>query len=130
MDDLRKIKNLLTLVVIIMGFAAVYVARDMFFPIMIGLLVALTFSPVVRSCARVGIPTSVAAVAIIFGAGMALSLGFYLLSGPVSEIVADVPAMGAELREKLRGCWLRSKMSKTRARRSKNLPVAATARLW
>lgn len=103
LDDLRKIKNLLTLVVIIMGFAAVYVARDMFFPIMIGLLVALTFSPVVRSCARVGIPTSVAALAIIFGAGMALSLGFYLLSGPVSEIVADVPAMGAELREKLRG---------------------------
>ncbi|MDF3414370.1 AI-2E family transporter [Sulfitobacter sp. M57] len=103
MDDLRKIKNLLTFIAVILAFAAVYVARDMFLPIMIGMIVALTFSPVVRSCSRVGIPTPVSAAAIIFGTGSILFLGFYLLSGPVSQIVSDAPAMGNELREKLKG---------------------------
>lgn len=103
MDDLRKIKNLLTFVSVILGFAAVYVARDMFLPIMIGLIVALTFSPVVRALVRMGVPAAISAAAIIVGAGLALGGGFYLLSGPVSEIVSDAPAMGVELREKLKG---------------------------
>lgn len=103
MDDLKKIKNLLTFISVILGFAAVYVARDMFLPIIIGLIVALTFSPVVRSLARLGIPAAVSAASIIVGAGLTLSLAFYFLSGPVSEMVADAPAMGIELREKLKG---------------------------
>jgi predicted PurR-regulated permease PerM len=103
LDDTYKIKNLLIFIAIILGFAALYVARDLFLPIMIGVIFALTFSPVVRSFARFGIPNAITAVAIILGAGLTLALGSYLLSGPVSEIVADAPAMGVELRQKLQG---------------------------
>ncbi len=103
MDDVRKIKNLLAFVSIIMAFATVYFARDLFLPIMIGLIVALTLSPVVRSLARLGVPEPISAVLLIFGACLILAGASYMLSGPISEILSDAPAMGIELREKLRG---------------------------
>ncbi|SMY09982.1 AI-2E family transporter [Flavimaricola marinus] len=103
MDDIRKIKNLLIFVSIILGFTALYFGRDLFLPIVIGLIVALTFSPVVRSFARIGIPEPISAVAIIVGAAAALGFVSYLLSGPISNIMADAPTMGVELRQKLAG---------------------------
>lgn len=103
MDDVRKIKNLLTFISVLAAFAAIYFARDLLLPIMIGVIVALTFSPVVRSFARLGIPEAVSAVVLIFGACLFLALGSYLLSGPMSSILADAPAMGIELQEKLKG---------------------------
>ncbi|MGB3246210.1 MAG: AI-2E family transporter [Sulfitobacter sp.] len=103
MNELQKIKNLLIFVAIIMAFSALYFARDLFLPIVIGVIIALTFSPIVRSLARLGVPEPISAVTLIFGAGLSLGLGAYLLSGPISEILEDAPAMGIELRQKLQG---------------------------
>lgn len=105
MDDVRKIKNLLTLIALILAFAALYFARDLFLPIIIGLLVALTLSPVVRGFARLGVPEAVSAVVVILGSALTVVLATYLLSGPVSALLSDVPAMGYELRYKLRGLF-------------------------
>ncbi|WP_299785104.1 AI-2E family transporter [uncultured Marivita sp.] len=103
MDETQKIKNLLVFVSVILAFAAVYFARDMFLPIVIGVIVALTLSPVVRSLARLGVPEPLSAVVLIFGAVLTLAGVSYLLSGPIAEILSDAPAMGDELRRKLRG---------------------------
>ena len=103
MNDVQKIKNLLVFVSIILAFAALYFARDMFLPIVIGVIVALTLSPVVRALARLGVPEPLSAVVLIFGAVLTLGAGSYLLSGPVSEILSNAPEMGNELRQKLRG---------------------------
>lgn len=103
MDDLRTIKHLLFFLAALMAFAVLYVARDLFLPIMIGLIIALTLSPVVRSMARIGIPEPVSAVLLIVGAGAAFGFGSYLLSGPLSELLGQAPAMGFELRRKLQG---------------------------
>ena len=103
MNDIQKIKNLLVFMSIILAFAALYFARDMFLPIVIGVIVALTLSPVVRSLARLGVPEPLTAIVLIFGAVLVLLTGTYLLSGPVSEIMDNAPEMGQELREKLRG---------------------------
>ncbi|WP_299031464.1 AI-2E family transporter [uncultured Sulfitobacter sp.] len=103
MDDAKKIKNLLIFISVIMAFAAVYFARDMFLPIVIGFIVALTLSPVVRWLSRLGVPEPLSAMVLIFGAVLALAFGSYLLSGPITEILSDAPAMGDELRQKLRG---------------------------
>lgn len=103
MEDSQKIKNLLIFISIMMAFAALYFARDLFLPIVIGLIVALTLSPVVRSLARLGIPEPISAIILIFGAVLTLAIGSYLLSGPISEIVENAPAMGVELKQKLRG---------------------------
>lgn len=103
MNDVQKIKNLLVFVSIILAFAALYFARDMFLPIVIGVMVALTLSPVVRALARLGVPEPLSAVVLIFGAVLTLVAGSYLLSGPVSDILSNAPEMGNELRQKLRG---------------------------
>ena len=101
MDNTHKIKNLLLGIFLILFFASVYFARDMFLPIVIGLLVALTLSPVVRGLARSGIPEPVSAIVLIFGAIVTIGIGAYLLTGPVSAILADVPQLGDQLRIKL-----------------------------
>ncbi|SEV88162.1 Predicted PurR-regulated permease PerM [Cognatiyoonia koreensis] len=104
MDDTqKKIKNLLVFISVILAFAALYVARDMFLPIVIGVLVALTFSPVVRALARLRIPEPVSAFVLILGAVLTLVFGTYMLSGPITEILDDAPSMGLELRQKLEG---------------------------
>lgn len=103
MDDVHKIKNLLWLIVIIMSFSAVYFARDMFLPIVIGLIVALTLSPIVRGMARIGVPEAISAVILIFGSAIAVGTAGYLLSGPVAQLIADAPDMGNDLRFKLSG---------------------------
>ena len=99
----KKPKNLLVFVSVVLAFAAVYFARDMFLPIVIGVIVALTLSPVVRSLARLGVPEPLSAVVLIFGAVLTLAGGAYLLSGPIAEILSDALALGDELTQKLRG---------------------------
>jgi predicted PurR-regulated permease PerM len=101
LNDLKTIKNLLVGIFILMSFSAVYFARDLFLPIMIGLLVALTLSPIVRWLARFGIPEVVSAVVLILGAAGVLGLAAYVLSGPISEMLSDLPRLGHEVRFKL-----------------------------
>lgn len=105
MNDVRKIKNLLILLSIIFSFAALYLARDLFLPIVIGVLAALTLSPVVRSLSRIGVPEAISAPFLILGTVLALGLGSFLLSNPISQILADGPAMGLELEQKLQGIF-------------------------
>lgn len=101
LNDLKTIKNLLVGIFILMSFSAIYFARDLFLPIMIGLLVALTLSPIVRGLARFGIPEPVSAVLLVFGAAATVGLGAYVLSGPVADMLSDLPRLGREVRFKL-----------------------------
>ncbi|WP_417600379.1 AI-2E family transporter [Pararhodobacter oceanensis] len=125
MDELRVIKNLLFFVSALMTIAVLYVARDLFLPIMIGFLIALTLSPVVRSLARLGIPEALSAVTLVLGAGLVLALGSYMISGPVAELLADVPEMGNELRRKLRGVLVSIEEISTASERVEDLATGA-----
>jgi len=69
----------------------------------IGILLALTLSPVVRSLSRAGIPSQVSAVVLIFGIGISSATGAYFISGPVTDWVQNAPQMGTKLRYKLAG---------------------------
>jgi len=127
MDDRHKIKNLLTFIAIIIAFAALYVARDLFLPIVIGLIVALTFSPVVRSFGRFGIPEGITSAALILVAGAILAIASYGLSGPVSDIMSDAPAMGAELRQKLKGLILSIESVQSAGKQVEEMTTSADA---
>lgn len=80
-----------------------YFARDLFLPITAAVLIALTLSPVVRAFGRFGLPAPLSAFILISGTGFILVSAAYLLSGPISDFVAQAPQMGAELRRKLAG---------------------------
>lgn len=100
MDDLRTIKNLLIGIFILMMFSAVYFARDLMLPIMVGLLLALTLSPVVRALARLGVPEVISAVFLVFAAAAIIGFGGYILSGPISVLLSDLPGLGQQVRVK------------------------------
>jgi predicted PurR-regulated permease PerM len=102
-DDLGSIRRSLTLIATICLFTALYFARDLFLPITAAVLVALTFSPVVRALGRFGLPAPLSAFMLISSTGFILVSAAYLLSGPISEFFTQAPQMAIDLRRKLAG---------------------------
>ncbi len=103
LEHLRTIKNLLAGIFIIFMFGAIYFARDMFLPIVIALLLALTLSPLVRFFEKLGVAVFITSTVLIVGTAVMLFVGAYFLSGPVATMVAEIPDVGDALRVKLGG---------------------------
>ncbi|SDN46124.1 Predicted PurR-regulated permease PerM [Lutimaribacter pacificus] len=99
--DMALIEGLLIGIFLILLFGAVLIARDVLFPILFGLFLALTLRPVVRALCRAGLPAPVAAFLVIATLAAAIAGFFYSLSGVLSDWVAQIPQMVAELRWKL-----------------------------
>lgn len=99
--QLRAIKTILLWLLVLAAGVIFYVARDLFLPIFLGFLIALTFRPVIRLAERRGLSPAVAA------GGMALGLAFmgaaagYFGARPVSNALAEVPMMVDQLRHKM-----------------------------
>lgn len=100
--DLHKIRVLLTLIAFLAAAATVYFARTLLLPIVLAVLITLTLRPAARAASRVGIPHAVAGPALILLLGSAVAGAIYFASGPVTELVAETPRIGQELRWKLR----------------------------
>jgi predicted PurR-regulated permease PerM len=96
-----------TFVILLIG--ALYFARAFFLPVMLALLITLTFSPLVRYLRHRGIPSVVSAVLIVLAMfGLFASAAIYL-ADPISQVIGDAPAIAqriddrfAPLREPLR----------------------------
>ena len=101
--NLRAIRNRLSIIVVILIAMVLYFAKDLFLPVVLGLLIALTFSPVVRTLSRFGLPTVLSSVVVIIGLGASLFSVAYVMSAPVSAWVEDAPSLGRKLEYKLRG---------------------------
>jgi predicted PurR-regulated permease PerM len=77
-----------------------YYARDFFLPLLLAVLVTLTFRPLVRWLSRRGIPAVATAIllVVLLGAGIVgLSV---VLAGPFATMVANVPVVISELKER------------------------------
>lgn len=100
-SQLRKIRALLTAILVLMAFGAAYFAKAMLLPIVLGLLLALTLSPLVRTGSRLGIPAVITSGALILGMAASLALFVAVMGGQLTAWVDDVPRMGSEIRYKL-----------------------------
>lgn len=100
--DLRLIRRYLFWIFLILMFTAVYFARDVLLPVVLGVVIALTISPVTRSLSRFGVPAPVSAGLVMVVLGGALVAAGYGLSGPMQTLIEESPRMGAEIRFKLR----------------------------
>ncbi|SEN94037.1 AI-2E family transporter [Palleronia pelagia] len=103
LSQLNRIRRALILLAFVAVVVACYFARDVLLPIILGLMLALTLSPIVRTAGRIGVPAPVTAVLLIVTIGVGLSAAGYAASGPVSRWLAEAPEMGRELQLKLRG---------------------------
>lgn len=100
---LRHIQYLLTGIFLLFLLWSVYQAKTVALPVVLGLLIALTLSPLVRWLARKGVPEGASAVAIILTIGITSVSGLYMLRLPAQTLIAEAPQIQEELRYKLWG---------------------------
>jgi predicted PurR-regulated permease PerM len=86
---------------VILLFGALYLAREIVLPVVLALLLAITFAPVVRNLQRRGVPPVLTAVALALGLALASLTGLYMLSGPVMQWVEIAPSIGKQVQYKL-----------------------------
>lgn len=98
---LGAIRRLLELILLALLIIGLYFAKDVVLPILMGVILALTLSPVVRALHRRGIAPPVTATALILGLAVAIGGGAFAFSGPVSDWVSQAPRLEAQLRVKL-----------------------------
>jgi predicted PurR-regulated permease PerM len=127
LQDIRTIKSLLAGIFTLMFFGAVYFARDMFLPIVIGVLVALTLSPVVRALGRLGVPKGLSAIVLILGSTLAVFLGGYALSAPFNDLLTELPQLSQNLRVKLGDLLSVLKAAQDASDQVENLTAASNA---
>ncbi|MFC4175508.1 AI-2E family transporter [Microvirga sp. GCM10011540] len=86
---------------IVLGTGALYFAKPLILPIIIGLLIALTLIPVVRWLERRGIPTGLSGTALVLLLALIIGAGVYFLSAPVTEWIQRAPSIGRQVEDKL-----------------------------
>lgn len=86
---------------ILLAVYALYFARELFIPVVLSFLFALTLSPIVRFLAKRGIPAPLSATLLVVVSAGAASFGGYLLSGPVIQLIDEVPQIGRNLTERV-----------------------------
>ncbi|WOI56772.1 AI-2E family transporter [Palleronia sp. LCG004] len=101
--QLVKIRRLLITLVLFASVLACFFAKDVLLPVILGLMLALTLSPIVRGAGRIGVPAPVSAALLVITFGTAIAAGGYAASGPVGSWLSEAPELGQELRIKLRG---------------------------
>ncbi|PZX19063.1 putative PurR-regulated permease PerM [Palleronia aestuarii] len=101
LTELRRIRFGVTMLVLLAAAMACYFARDMVLPLILGVMLALTLSPVVRVLQRRGIPSPISAVVLILSLGIGTGVASYAMSGPVSEWLTSLPQMRQQIEGKL-----------------------------
>ncbi|PJE31466.1 Predicted PurR-regulated permease PerM [Pseudooceanicola antarcticus] len=98
---LRRIEILLWALLALFLLWSLYMARTMVLPVVLGFLIALTLTPVVRWLGRKGVPDGVSAVGLIVTIGLVSILGLYALRMPAETLMRDAPEIQEEVRRKL-----------------------------
>ena len=78
-----------------------YYGRTFFLPIVMAIVIALTFSPIIKLGQRFLLPSAVSSGLLIFSFASAVGLGFVTLAEPFSELVSEAPSIGEKLNAKL-----------------------------
>ena len=103
---------------------ALYFARDFFMPVVLAVLLALTFAPLNRWCMRRGVPSALSATVIVFSVVLGIGGLAYGLSGPVSDLVSQAPQIARTIQLRLSN--LQTPLDKVREA-AKQVEKAATA---
>ena len=101
--ELISIRRSLTVLAVISVFVVTYFARDLILPLILGILLALTLSPINRTMQKLGLPTALSAFLLI-SVATATILVLAIFVGDVARSWSqDAPRMATELQMKLSG---------------------------
>jgi len=98
---LVAIHRTLILIALMLGTNVLYFGRDLIMPLVLGLLLAMTLSPIVRSLSHYRIPAPVVSCLMIGIAGLIVALGTYSLSDSLSELVDSAPIVKEKIDARL-----------------------------
>jgi predicted PurR-regulated permease PerM len=101
--SLNSIRRSLSIMATISVLVTLYFAKDLVLPILIGVLLALTPSPLTRFFRRLGVPYVLSGPILILVTASSIAFIIAFSTGTINSLVDDAPAMGRELREKLSG---------------------------
>jgi predicted PurR-regulated permease PerM len=85
---------------VILLIGAFYFARAFFLPVMLSLLVTLTFSPFVRYLRHRGIPSVISALLIVLAMFAVFGTSAIYLADPISEVIGEAPAIAQRMEER------------------------------
>lgn len=106
-DDIHpvfhSIRRSLVVLATISVLTTFYFAKDLVMPVLFGVLLALTLSPVSRFLVKLGLPHFLAAFLLIFVTAVSISTVVIFSATTVNSWMDDAPALGRDLREKLSG---------------------------
>jgi len=91
-----------TLAAIAATVAVLYIARDVFLPLAIAILLTFALAPVVSRLRRAGCPRSVAVIGTVTMAFLFLSAFGAMVALQISEVARDVPRYQSNIVEKVR----------------------------
>lgn len=80
---------------------SLYLGREFLTPIVLAFLLSLTLSPIVRFLGRRSVPPALSATLLILGTSAFIAMLIYVTSGPISNLVADAPAISQRLQDRL-----------------------------
>ncbi|MEL6957440.1 MAG: AI-2E family transporter [Pseudomonadota bacterium] len=98
---MKAIRGVLVALLLLHIFGAIYFTRELILPIVIGLIIAITFSPLVRGLTRYRVPKVISAVVIVGTVGLLLLAVIVLVATPVSDWLTDLPRLEVEIRNKI-----------------------------
>lgn len=93
----------LAVLVTISVLASFYFAKDLILPVLLGVLIALTLSPLTRFLVKLGIPYAASAVLLILLTTFLFMSAVIFSAGTVNSWVASAPEIGQTLKAKLSG---------------------------
>lgn len=84
-------------ILILLSLAAVHYAKQFLLPVIVAILVFFVFMPLQRRLQRVGVNAHAAALVLVSGLLVGIGAIFYLLSGPVVEVVENLPEIMSDI---------------------------------
>lgn len=99
--EATKLRWVMTWLLILHAIVALYFGKDVLLPVALGIMLALTLSPVVRGAARLGVPSPVSAFLLVAAIGGGGFLTVFSMSDTIASWVDDAPRLGALVRIKL-----------------------------
>ncbi|MBO3762551.1 AI-2E family transporter [Ciceribacter sp. L1K22] len=95
---LQKYIGFILLLLIVYG---LYLGREFLTPIVLSFLISLTLTPIVRFLGTYAIPPALSATVLVISITASITVMGYLVSGPVSELLADAPRITERLKVKI-----------------------------
>ncbi len=82
--------------------ASLYIARDLFIPLALAILIYLTLIPLVRFLSRRGVPEVVSAIVLVAISSLGAGFALMMLSEPFMQMIGDAPRIVDDVQKKLR----------------------------